>query len=306
MRKVLSIIGSIILFVIVLVLLESGGVILIDYLTGVTAALTILVFPILYWGFKPEIDGYIRGKSEVIIQKNSLRFYKYPYLVISKQRQQQHMSNMAYATITVENVGKIKANECEIEIQLKNDGEPYSSKVLSSLSADSQGRPNPKTVSIDGNHGTMGFNPLALHLDTLQAFLPNHSLGVSGKFTGTLVKHDWYEIFGKAIYDEKQSEITPLGKIKIPDDFLKKSVISHDVQVLLDQGGFAVYLERYQDKTRAKFYGHYRDEEIIIIILNDLIKVPRIDKIFEDNGRLRYWEVINGVLHLSDFEESSS
>ncbi len=193
----------------------------------------------------------------------------------------------------------------EIEIQLKND-EPYCSKVLSSLSADSQGRPNPKTVSIDGNNGTMGFTPLALHLDTLQAFLPNHSLGVAGNFTGTLVNHGKYEVFGKAIYDEKQSEITPLGKINIPDDFLKKGVIPHDVQILLDQGGFAVYLERYQDRTRAKFYGHYSDREIVNIILNDLIKYPDIDVIFEDNGKLRHWEVIKGVLHLSDVNESSS
>ncbi|MCW4050745.1 MAG: hypothetical protein NWE89_13525 [Candidatus Bathyarchaeota archaeon] len=304
MRKVLSIIVSIILSVIVLVLLKSGGVILIDYITEVMAGLTILIFPILYWGFKSEIDGYLRGKSEVIIQKNSLRFYKYPYLVISKQRQQR-MSNMAYATITVENFGKIKSNECEIEIQLKND-ESYCSKVLSSLSADSQGRPNPKMVSIDGNNGTMDFHPLALRLDTLQAFLPNHSLGVAGSFTGTLVNHEGYEIFGKAIYDGKQSEITPLGRIKIPDDFLKKAVIPHDIQVLLNQGGFAVYLEHYQDKTRAKFNGHCRDEEIIRIILNNLIKIPRFDKIFEDNGRLRHWEIKKGVLHLSGIEESSS
>ena len=300
LRKIVAVIGAIILLSFVGFLLYSGDVILKDYLTGVTISLTLLTIPLLFWGFKQEIDGYIRGKSEVIIQKNSLRFNKYPYLVFSKQRQKQQMSNMAYATITVENVGKIKANECEVEIQLKNDGEPYSSKVLSSLSADSQGRSNPKTVSIDGNHGTMGIHPLALHLDTLQAFLPNHSLGVAGKFTGVLVKHDWYEIFGKVIYDEKQSERTSLGKIKIPDDFLIKSVIPHDIQILIDQEGFAVYLERCQDRTRAKFYGHCRDEEIIRIILNDLIKYPEIDIIFEDNGKMRHWETIEGVLHLSD------
>lgn len=288
------------------ILLNSGVVFMRNYLTELTAGLTLLAIGILYWGFKPEIDEYIRGKSEVIIQKNSLCFYKYPYLVISKLRQQQRMPNMAYTSITVENVGKIKANECEIEILLKNDGEPYSSKVLSSLSADSQGRPNPRKVSIDGNHGTMGFCPLALNLETLQAFLPNHSLGSAGKFTGTLVKHDWYEIFGKAIYDGKQSEITPLGKITIPDDFLKKSVIPPDIQVLLEQGGFAVYLERHQDKTRVKFYGRYGDEEIIRIILNEFIKIPEIDIIFEDNGRLRRWEIIGGVLHLRDVKLKDS
>jgi len=255
---------------------------------------------LLVWGWKPEIEAYIKGKNEVIIQKDSLRFYKYPYLLISEQRQQQRMPNMAYATITVENIGKIKAKECEIEIQLINKGEPYSSKVLSSLSVDSQGQPNPRMVSIDGNHGTMGFHPLALNLETLQALLPNHSLGVAGKFTGTLVRHDQYEIFGKVIYDEKQSEIIPLGKIKIPDDLLTKSIIPNDIQILLDQGGFAVYLERYQNKIRAKFYGQYRDEELIRLILNDLIKFPQIDIKFEDNGKLRHWETIDGVLHLSD------
>jgi hypothetical protein len=305
-RKILSIFGVLILIILVISILRSRNVALLDYWTGLAAGLSLLIPVILYWGFKPDIDELIRGKSEVVIQKNSLRLYKYPYLTVSKQRRTQSMTNTAYTAITVENIGKIKAKECEVEILLKNGGEPYRSKVLSSLSADSQGRPNPKTVSIDGNHETMGFHPLALNLGTLQAFLPNHSLGVAGEFTGPLVKHDGYEIHGKTIYDGKQSEIIPLGKIKIPDDFLKKSEIPPDIQVIIDQGGFAVYLELTHDKIRAKFYGHKSDKDVIGIIIKYLEKIPQIDNIFEDNGRLRRWELIGDVPHLHDVKESSS
>ena len=64
LRKNVAVIGAIILFVIVLALQQSGGVILIDYLTEVTAGLTLLIFPILYWGFKPDIDNWIARTRE--------------------------------------------------------------------------------------------------------------------------------------------------------------------------------------------------------------------------------------------------
>jgi len=299
MRKTLAIISSVILFIIVFFLLYKGDILLTSYLTELAVGLTLFGIAILYWGFKPEIEEIVRGKSDVILQKDSLCFFKFPYLVFLQQKPQK-MTNMVYAVITAENVGKLKAKECEVEILLKND-KPYSSKVLSSLSVDSQGRHNPKTVSIDGNHGTIGFHPLALNLDTLQAFLPNHSFGVAGNFTGTLVDPDWYEIFGKTIYDEKQSEITPLGKVKIPEDILDKAEIPNDVQRIMDQGGFAVYLEFCQGKIRSKFYGHNDDEDVKKIILEHLTKIPQIDNILEDNEQLRHWTQKNHTIELKPF-----
>lgn len=224
-------------------------------------------------------------KNEVIIQKDSLRFNKYPYLLKSKQGFQP-MPNMIYAEITIENRGKSKV-KCEVEISLKNNTS-YKRKVLS---ADSTISPNPMSISVDANGGLMGFHPLCVNLDTLDTFLPNHSLGRGGAFSGTQVRHGEYEIFGKVIYEQKQSKIVSLGKIKIPDDFLKNAKIPNDIQVITEQGGFAVYLESHQGKIRAKFYGQNNDADVKSVILKYLEQIPQIDEIIDDNGKLRQWEI---------------
>lgn len=231
-------------------------------------------------------------KNEVIIQKDSLRFNKYPYLVKSKSRV-QHMTNMVYAEITVENSGKTKV-ECEVEISLKNNGIPYKSKVVS---ADSTTKPNPMSISVDANGGEMGFYPLCIRLDTLETFLPNHPLGGARAFSGTPVGDGEYEIFGKVIYGQKQSKMVSLGKIKIPDDFLNNAIIPNDIQVTIDKGGFAVYLVSHREKMRAEFYGNNNDDDIKSIILNHLEKISQIDEVIDDNGKSRQWEIITEILN---------
>jgi len=231
-------------------------------------------------------------KSDVIIQKDSICFNKYPYLLISKQGIQL-MPNMVYAEITIENRGKTKEN-CEVEISLKNNGISFKSKVLS---ADSTITPNPIVISIDANRGMMGFHPLCLRFDTLETFLPNRSSGFAGNFSGKLVRHGEYELFGKVIYGQEQSKLIPISKIKIPEDFLEKAKIPNDIQITIEQGGIAVYLERYQEKVRAKFYGNNKDGDTKHIILEYLEKIPGIDKIIEDNGKLRQWEIIHEIVN---------
>lgn len=291
MRKKISIVGISVIVVVIILLFCQGGFNLTEYVTGIAIGLSLLIPFIAYWGWKSEIDEMIRGKKEVIIQKNSLRLYKYPHIMFKQKV--SHRTNMAYAVITAENIGELGANECNVEILLKNDEKTYCAKVLSALSADLQGRINPRTVSI-GSHDTIGFHPIAISLDTLEAFLPTHSLNTPGFFTGTAVKHGKYEMLGKTIYDGKQSETISLGKIRIPDDFLKKSEIPHDIQVRIDEGGFAVYLEKYQRKVRAKFYGNHNDKDIEKIISAYLTGIPQIDNIIEDNGKLRQWIQKNG------------
>lgn len=238
------------------------------------------------------IYGLIK-KQDVIIQKDSFRFNKYPYLIKSKQGQlPQQMPNMIYSEITIENRGKSKI-ECEVEISLKNNTH-YKSKVLS---ADSTTSPNPINISVDAEGGTMGFHPLCLRLKTFETFLPKHSLGCGGNFTGTLVRHGEYEMFGKVIYDQKQSKIVFLGTIKIPDDFLKNAKIPNDIQVIIEQGGFAVYLESYQGKTRAKFFGNNKDKDTKDIILDYLEQIPQIDEVIDDNGKLRKWEIVTKIIN---------
>jgi len=222
---------------------------------------------------------YRKLKIDVLIQKESLRFNKYPYLV-SLNQQVQNMPNMSYSEITVENRGKNKVNECEVEITLRKEGnDVYKSKVLSS---DSTKEPNPMTISIDA-HGRVGFHPICLRLDSFEVFLPNHSLGAGGSFTGTLVKHGEYEILGRTIFDGKSGKPTYLGKIKIPNDFLDKAKIPNDIQVIIDQGGFIVYAEFFEGKVRAKFYGH-NNEEDIRRTLQYLEQIPKLDDVIEDNG----------------------
>jgi len=292
MRKVLSVISAVALFLIVGWLIYSGTAILTDFWTELAVGLTLLVFGILYWGFKPEIIRLVKGKKEepdVLIKENSLHFNKYPYLLVSSSRRVQPMTNMVYAEITIENRGNAKAKECEVEILLRGK-ENYRSKVLS---ADSTKTPNPMTVSVDAVGGTIGFHPLCLELSTLEVVLPNHSLGKAGVFTGTLVKHGEYEVLGKVLHDGRQSKIVSLGKVEIPNGLLEKAKIPNDIQVIIDQGGFAVYVERYQGKARAKFCGHHNDSDIKRIVQEYFGKIPQIDNVIEDNGRIRTWQNIS-------------
>lgn len=226
---------------------------------------------------------YAKFKFDVVIQEKSLRFNKYPYFIVYPDKREQKMPNTAYAEITIENRGKKKVNECEVEITLKKKGvEIYRSKVLSS---DSTKEPNPITISIDAK-GTKGFHPLCLNLNSFVAFLPNHPLGV-GVFSGTLVSHGEYEIFGRVMYDGKFGKLSSLGKINIPNDFVNKAKIPNDIQVTIDQGGFAVYAEFYQGRIRAKFYGHNNEGDVRRTLKHLEKDNLQIDNMIEDNGKLR-------------------
>jgi hypothetical protein len=222
-------------------------------------------------------------KIDLLIQKDTLRFNKYPLLIRSTGLP-HGMTNTSYAEITVHNNSKTKINECCLEIVLRrNKKDAYKSKVLSSDST--EGR-NQITVSIDPE-GDKGFHPLCLNLASFQVFLPNHYLGEAGAFTGTLVAHDEYDIFGRVLYDGKSGKALPLGKIKVPDDFINKAKIPNDVQVIIDQGGFAVYVEFFQGKVRAKFFGRFTDGDVkrTLKTLNEL--KFQVDTTIEDNGKLR-------------------
>jgi hypothetical protein len=130
-------------------------------------------------------------KIDVLIQKDSLNFIKYPYLAGTRGNIQPY-TNMSYADITVHNNTDNRINDCSLEIDLrKDDVSLYKSKVVSHESTP----PNPISVSIDGK-GDKSFCPLSLHLESLQAFLPHDSKGIAGNFTGPLVANGQYEIFG--------------------------------------------------------------------------------------------------------------
>ena len=249
------------------------------YYTLLVIFLLLPLASVLYIGFLI----YTKLKFDVIIQDDSLRFNKYPYLVGSHGELSLD-TNISYAEVTVQNCGKTKLAKCGLEIILRKEGKDiYCEKVVS---ANSTIVPNPMTVSIVGTR-KVGFHPVCLHLASLQAFLPDHSPVVAGKISGKLIKYDEYEIFGKVICDDNLGKSTYLGKINIPDDFLTKAKIPNDIQVIIDQGGFAVYAELVQGKVRAKFFGHNNDDDIKNALKRLKIKYLRIDDSIEDNGTLR-------------------
>lgn len=221
-------------------------------------------------------------KFDVIIQKESFCFNKYPYLVGSRGRIQV-MTNMSYSEVTIQNCGKTKVNDCSLEITLRKEDKDVKSKVLSS---DSTREPNPMDVSIDGE-GRIGFHPVCLSLHSFEAFLPNHSLKVAGSFSGTLIPHGEYETLAKVIYDGKLGKLTSLGQIKIPDDFVNKAKIPNDIQVIIDQGGFAVYAELFQGKVRAKFFGHFTNGDVKRTLKALSEQNFQVDLTVEENGKLR-------------------
>src|SRR3972149_12004408 len=62
MRKSLSVLVAIILFLIVGYLLFSGGVNLLDFSTGLALLLAGSAITVLWWGFKPEIMRWLKKK----------------------------------------------------------------------------------------------------------------------------------------------------------------------------------------------------------------------------------------------------
>lgn len=249
------------------------------YSTLLVTFLLLLVTSVFYIGFLI----YKKLKFDVIIQDDSLRFNKYPYLVGHYGRLKWD-TNMSYAEVTVQNCRKTELKKCSLEIILRKEGKDiYCEKVLS---ADSTNEPNPIMVSIDGTR-KVGFHPVCLRLASFQAFLPDHSSGTAGYCSGKLIKYDEYEIFGKVIYDGKLGKLTYLGKINIPADFLTKAKIPNDIQVIIDQGGFAVYAELVKGKVRAKFFGHNNDDDIRDALQHLKRKYLRTDDLIEDNGKLR-------------------
>lgn len=66
MRKTLSIVVSLIVFGFVVWLILAGSVNLPMYWTEVAAGLTLIGIGVLYWGFKPDIVRWIKGKKETI------------------------------------------------------------------------------------------------------------------------------------------------------------------------------------------------------------------------------------------------
>ena len=131
-----------------------------------------------------------------------------------------------------------------------------------------------------------------MELDTLTTFLPNHSEGSPGAFSGTLVKDGEYDIFGRTLYDGKLGKIAALGKIRIPEDLLNRSQIPNDLEVMMNQGKFLVYVERVSGKVRARIFGRHTDEDMIRVVF-ELSRSYQIDNTIDDNGRLRLWKILD-------------
>lgn len=230
-------------------------------------------------------------RPNVIIQKDSLRFYKYPYIESLNQTDTLR-PNRAYADITVENIGRIKARECEVEITLRN-GKTYDRvKIVSTVST--PGNPNQMKVSIDGYGGKVTFCPLCLKLDTLGTCLPQYAVD-AGVLGGTPISPDSYEVSARALYDGKPSKLVALGKVRIPDDLVNAKLHSNVQTTTIDEGGFVVYAELYQGKIRAKFSRKTSDDDIKRMVLVLRKEFPRLDnEIDVENEKKRRWEIVSG------------
>jgi hypothetical protein len=221
-------------------------------------------------------------KINVVIEKDSLSFIKYPYRAGTRGSIQPY-TNMAYGDITLHNNTKNRINDCSLEIDLRrNNVSKYKTKVLSSVATP----PNPITVSIDGERDA-SFCPVGLHLQSIQAFLPHDSLGEAGNFTGPLIANGEYEIFGRILIEGKCEKWQSLGIIKIPSDIIEKAEFPNDIQVIIDKGGFAIYAELVQGKVRAKFFGKFTNGDVKRVLAS--LKGLRllVDDIVEENGKLR-------------------
>jgi len=221
-------------------------------------------------------------KINVVIEKDSLSFIKYPYRAGTRGNIQQY-TNMAYGDITLHNNTKNRINDCSLEIDLRrNNISAYKAKVLSSSATP----PNPIRVSIDGE-GDASFCPVGLNLKSVQAFLPHNSLGQAGNFTGPLIANGEYEFFGRVIIEGKCGKWYSLGTMKIPSDIIEKAKIPNNIQVTIDQGGFAVYAELFQDKVRAKFFGNFTNGDVKRVLTSLKKQELAVDDTVEENGKLR-------------------
>jgi len=219
-------------------------------------------------------------KINVVIEKDSLSFIKYPYRAGTRGNIQQY-TNMAYGDITLHNNTKNRINDCSLEIDLRrNNVSEYKTKVLSSGATP----PNPITVPIDGE-GNASFCPVGLHLQSIQAFLPHDSLGKAGNFTGPLIANGEYEFFVRILIEGKCKKWQSLGIIKIPVCIIEKAEFPNDIQVIIDQGGFAVYAELFQGKVRAKFFGKFTNGDVKRVLTS--LKGLRllVDDTVEENGK---------------------
>ena len=133
-------------------------------------------------------------------------------------------------------------------------------------------------------------HPGCLCLDSFQTFLPNHSLGKGGAFTGMLIAHGDYDLFGRILHNGKCGKWIALGKVKTPTDFVDKAKIPNDVQVIIEQGGFAVYAELYKGKIRTRFFGNPSNNDIRRCFreIRRSLKDPMvIDEMIDVNGTTR-------------------
>ena len=60
MREKISVLFAFLLFLVVLFLISSGRVILPDYWTGLAVGLSIALLGVLYYGFKPRINQFLK------------------------------------------------------------------------------------------------------------------------------------------------------------------------------------------------------------------------------------------------------
>lgn len=64
MRTKISIIVATVLIIFVIYFAYSGNIALSDFWTQLAVALTIIALSILYWGFRPQIERFLRGKRK--------------------------------------------------------------------------------------------------------------------------------------------------------------------------------------------------------------------------------------------------
>jgi hypothetical protein len=66
MRRLVSIVIAVILFLIIIYLAVSGYIVMSDFWTGLSIALIPIALAILFWGFKPQIYGFLKknGKTK--------------------------------------------------------------------------------------------------------------------------------------------------------------------------------------------------------------------------------------------------
>lgn len=64
MRTVISMVVAVVLFIFVAYLVYSGNIVLPEYWTQLAVTITAMALGVLYWGFKPLIDRFLKGKSE--------------------------------------------------------------------------------------------------------------------------------------------------------------------------------------------------------------------------------------------------